>query len=563
MFKKSGSRNQRSKGIRMKHVLQISLLLGVCFWLIYQVKRSHDKRKEFDEKDAKASVKAEIDDVIIKFGRKDLPHVQEVSTNHKHEEEENGVEVEEENKHDEEQDGKAKRVEEGEQEGISKHEDEEQEEGNKHEEDEQEEASKHEEEERDEASKHEEEEEEQEEVREDEGSKHDDDEEQEAEIKDEEAEDGGRGGGDDEVDGNELERADGEAVHEEEFMDEEKEREAEGDDKENEEKENEEKEREGEEESNNSENEQNHDEGDRNVHEAREEHYKADDASSAVSHVTQMINSEDDKLHVENSGDNSMMNVLEQETKANTTEETNGGENKSELKVSESGSSLNATYAKENDHETGSSNSEYISLPNTTHTTEFVDQTSNDSAEVSKETGNKPGEVNNTEMPGSLQNGTSAQHTTEDSKVTEETYQEKANETISYPDSNTANSSKIENVDLATRDSSNSSTNAESGMSEDIAKINATAGGDGFGSSETKEITDSTQNDKSEGDNESNGTDESTDASSNETVDGAQQDPIDTSDNTLPQEEKDARVDLRTLPDITTEGSNHEDAAAE
>ncbi|XWS67530.1 hypothetical protein CRYUN_Cryun04dG0014400 [Craigia yunnanensis] len=475
MLKKSTSRNQRSKGIKIKHVLQICLLLGVCFWLIYQVKRSHDKRKEFDEKDAKASVKVQSDDVILKFGRKDLPHVQEVSKNYKHEEEEeeeNGVE--EENKHDEEQEEKAKRLEEDEQEGASKHEEEEQEEGSKQEEEEQEEASKH-------------EEEEQEEVREEEGSKHDD-EEQDAEIKDEEAEDEGRGDGDDEVDENEQERADGEAVHEEEFIDEEKEREAEGNDKENEEKENEDKE--GEEESDNLANDQIHDGDGRNAHEAREEHYKADDASSAVSHDTQIISSEADKLDMENSNDNSTMNVLEQESKANTSEETNGDENKSELKVDEGknfegGSSLNVTYTKENDHESRSSNSEYISLPNTTHTTDFIDQASNNSTEVSKETGNRPAEVN-TEMPGSLQNGTSAQNTTEDGMVTEEKYKEQANETISkskQPDSNTVDSSKIENVDLATRDSSNSSTTAESVMSEDIAIINATAGGDSFGSS--------------------------------------------------------------------------------
>lgn len=48
-----------------------------------------------------------------------------------------------------------------------------------------------------------------------------------------------------------------------------------------------------------------------------------------------------------------------------------------------------------------SSNSEYILLPNTTQTTDFVDQTSNNSTEMIKETGNKPGEVN-TEMPGSI-----------------------------------------------------------------------------------------------------------------------------------------------------------------
>ncbi|XP_022748633.1 myb-like protein X [Durio zibethinus] len=543
MFKKSASRNQRSKGIKMKHVLQICLLLGVCFWLIYQVKRSHDKRKEFEERDAKASVKVQRDDVILQFGRKELPHVQEVSKNYKHEEEEeeeNGVE--EENKHDEEQEEQAKRLEEEEQEGTRKREEEEQGEASKHEE----------------------------EVQEDEGSMHDD-EEQEADIKDEEAEREGRGDGDDEVDENEQERADGEADHEEEFLDEEKEREVEGDDKENEENE-------GQEEIDNLANDQNHNEGGKNAHEAREEHYKADDASSAVSHDTLISNSEADKLNMENSNENSTMNVSEQETKANSTEEINGDENKSDLKVdegkySEGGSSLNVTYTNENAYENGSSNLEYISLPSTTNTTDLINQASKNSTVVRKETGNKPAEVN-TGMPCSLQNGTaiilkstSSQNATGDGLVTEEKYKEQANEMNSNrkpTDSIAVDSSKTENVDSATTESSNSSTNAESGMSEDIPKINATAGRDSSESSMNKEITDSTQNDKSKGDNKSGGRDESSESTSFiETVDRVQQDPIDSSDNTLPQEETDARIDLSTLPDITIEGSNNEDAAAE
>ncbi|XVE67407.1 hypothetical protein DITRI_Ditri08aG0158000 [Diplodiscus trichospermus] len=556
MFKKSSSRNQRSKGIKKKHVLQICVLLGVCFWLIYQVKHSHDKRKEFDEKDTKASVKAQSDDVILKFGRKDLPNVQEVSKNYKHVEdgEEENV-VGEENKNDEEQEEKAKRLGEEEQEGTGKHEEEEQEEASNHEEEEQEEASKH--------------EEEQEEALEDENSKHDD-EEQEAEIKDEEAEDEGGGDGDDEVNENEQERVDVDADHEE-FLDEEREREAEGDDKENEEKE-------GQEESDNLANDQNDDGSDRNAHEAREEHYKADDASSAVSHDAQIINSEADKLDMENSNDNSTVNVLEQESKANTTEETNGDENKSDLKVdegkhSEGVSSLNVTYTNENDHDNGSSNSAYISLPKTTNTTDFTDQASNNSTEVNKETDNKPAEVN-TGMPGSLQNETavilksaSAQNTTEDGVSTEERYKEQANETNSNgkpSDSIAVDSSKTENINSATTESSNSSTNAESGTPEDISKINATAGGDNSESFMIKEITYSTQNEKSEGDNESGGTDETSESSSsNTTVDRILHDPIDSSDNALAHEETDTRVDLSTLPDITTEGNNNEDAAAE
>ncbi|KAG4209635.1 hypothetical protein ERO13_A03G213300v2 [Gossypium hirsutum] len=543
MFKKISSRNQRSKGIRIKHVLQICLLLGVCFWLIYQVKRSHDKRKEFDAKDAKVSVKEQADDLILKFGRKDLPHVQEASKNFKHEEEEEEENViEDENKHDEEQEEKTKRQEAEEHEGAKKHVEEERVEGSKHEEEEKEEGSKHEEEEEEETNKHEEDEE-AEEVR----SKHED-EEQEAEIKDEEAEDEGKVVGDDEVDENEQERADAEVGNEEELMDEEKEREAEGDDKENEEKE-------GHEGNEESANDQNVDGGDRDTHEAREEQYKGDDASSAVSHDTQITTSETDKLEMENPNDNLTTNVLEQESKANATEKTDGDENKSEGKQSEGGSSstgdenksdlkadegkhsetgsyLNTTDSKANDHDTGSSNSEHISLQNTTDTTELIVQASNNTTEESKETNNEAAK----EIPGSLQNGTSALDTTGGGRVIEEIYKEKAKETV-------VDASKIENV------------------VDDTPRINVTTEGIGFESSTNKETTD---NEKQEGDNESDGKDENEDTSSyNETVDGNHNDPIDTSDNSVSQEEKGTEIDLSTLPDTTTEGANNEDSVAE
>ncbi|KAH1164495.1 hypothetical protein AAZX31_01G226200 [Glycine max] len=84
MIKQSSSRNNRSKGIKVKHVLQIILLLGVCFWLIYQVKHSHDKKKEFHENDAKVH---EEDENIL-----------EDEDKHEHNEHEEGNEHESEEK---------------------------------------------------------------------------------------------------------------------------------------------------------------------------------------------------------------------------------------------------------------------------------------------------------------------------------------------------------------------------------------------------------------------------------------------------------------------------------
>lgn len=72
MYRHSPNRHQKSKGFRLKHVLQICVLVAVCFWLIYQVKHSHDKRKQFDENDAKTSRDMEMNNAVLKLGRKDL-----------------------------------------------------------------------------------------------------------------------------------------------------------------------------------------------------------------------------------------------------------------------------------------------------------------------------------------------------------------------------------------------------------------------------------------------------------------------------------------------------------
>lgn len=115
MVKQSPSRNHRSKGIKVKHVLQICVLLAICFWLIYQVKHSHDNKKAYDE-DAKMST--QVSDEVFILGRKDLqPRLDETTLKNDKLDEE--VEEEEETR--------------GEEEG-NKNEEEEQEEDNKNEE---------------------------------------------------------------------------------------------------------------------------------------------------------------------------------------------------------------------------------------------------------------------------------------------------------------------------------------------------------------------------------------------------------------------------------------------
>ncbi|KAL8205141.1 hypothetical protein R6Q57_008692 [Mikania cordata] len=72
MYRHSPVRNQRSKGIKIKHVVQVCLLIAVCFWLIFQVKRTHDKKKEFDANKNHIGISSAAADAIVKLGRKDL-----------------------------------------------------------------------------------------------------------------------------------------------------------------------------------------------------------------------------------------------------------------------------------------------------------------------------------------------------------------------------------------------------------------------------------------------------------------------------------------------------------
>ncbi|KAM1155521.1 hypothetical protein ACFX14_026247 [Malus domestica] len=45
-------RNQRpAKGLKVKHAIQIALILAVCFWLLYQMKQSHGKDYSESSKD--------------------------------------------------------------------------------------------------------------------------------------------------------------------------------------------------------------------------------------------------------------------------------------------------------------------------------------------------------------------------------------------------------------------------------------------------------------------------------------------------------------------------------
>jgi len=566
MIKRSPSRNPRSKGIKAKHVLQICLLLGVCFWLIYQVKHSHDKKKELEGKDASFSQKTLSHDVLPKLGRKDPHPGLQDKTSEKNEEEDTGMD-EEGNKKEENRYEKEDEEEGGQEGGGTKDDEVEREEEHVHEEEEKGgEVTDHLEKEKEEQIEHEEDE-------------------RNEEANSEENNDEGREVEDDEVDERDREKIEGEADPNGEFMDEEKEREDdEGEKKESQGNEgggkeiqgNEDEDREVQTDNETQSEDQDHD-GGKNSHVAREEHYMADDASSAVTHDTQIISTEPEKEGLEKSNENLAAADLQQEKHSinDNPLDVNGDKNNStsQLEQAENGHSLNATTDEKKNDETTLAKSEDESPNNTTMTELSSDQSvsSNKSTEVSSETGDKQ-VSENLEVPGtSQQNGmlnvsdsTQIRNATVDGHVTgdvanlQPTQSEQVNDGIIsegiQSDSNSKLLGQTENANSFGNDSSNSSSNSESGGSDKtIKKPEVTAAEDvnsGF-SSGTNETTEATHDENSATIHESGGTDENTISSTtNETGDVVIHDPNDSSDSSIGQDEREARIDLGTLPDI-------------
>ncbi|XP_073270550.1 uncharacterized protein [Primulina huaijiensis] len=448
MSRQTPNRNQRSKGIKVKHVLQIFLLLAVCFWLIYQVKHSHDKKKEFDESDAKALISRGGSGTFIRLGRKDI-HPQEEDTitkNEKHdeeaEEEEETTGVVDENKHEE--DGlEDKKVEDTENEKVES--------------------------------------------------------------------------GDDEIEDRGQEKIDSEIDSEEEFVDGEKERD-DDDENENEEKDPED----GQMEKESFIEKGDHDGDDTGTHEAREEHYKADDASSAVTHDTQVETTERENQNDENV--NGHPNNILAETDM-------GGEKRKELEeggemaLDEKHSNVTIGEDKQNVMD-GSENGSSLN----TMVTEVSDdhlKTGNSSTEISTET-------NDQEI---LSEGTSLERSNLQS------IDEQANNSTLVIDdnhfaSNSTNLDETKDAESKTLKSSEMSNNTNS-------------------STETNDAIDAEKSYAEDGANES------LESENTENSEEIQPDSIDVSDSSHSLEETNARLDPDTLPEIQTGGSNTEDIESE
>ncbi|KAF8098373.1 hypothetical protein N665_0268s0042 [Sinapis alba] len=440
-MKKPSSRSQRgSKGIKGKHILQICVLLGVCIWLIYQVKYSHDKKKEFYETDGKKLLESE--DGLVKLGRKDL--LPGYHKNEKHVEED-----EDEINHGEEEKESKSKVENG-----THEEDEEKEEDEVAEEDEEDKSKLGEEvvvEEDEEENKHEE----------------------------------------DEIDEQDQSKTDEDTDKDDDLLEEEKEKES------------------------------NHaDETDMTVDEAREEHYKADDASSAVSHESRILNTEKPK----ESSDNSTGTA--QENNANATVSEVEVQKEPVLKLGEAFVDKTTTEVKDGDSESSTSEAKNVV---------------NESRGETTVNGNSTEAI--LEASGFLQNETKImqERSQEDgappSGSSDEQTVVKLEQTQNESAPNITISANVTSMDSIQDESRNST--SESSVTENISGSNTT---------EVKENT------RSEGDVETGEKEGSNHFSTEQT-----EEADDTPESTMLQEEREALTDPQTLPDIRIEGNEDDE----
>ncbi|KAK6805566.1 hypothetical protein RDI58_003351 [Solanum bulbocastanum] len=544
MYKQSPSRNHRSKGVKVKNVLQICLLLAVCFWLIYQVKHSHDKKKEFDEDDAKSSIKTGSINELMKLGRKDLPQIEGLDTvdeKHREEPEDEIVEEEEEGNKPEEEDleenNTKEKNDEHREDGEDEVDDHDQEKNDERREDGEDEVDDHDQEKNDE---------------------HREDGEDEVDDHDQEKNDEHR---EDEIDDHDHEKSDVERDQEVDAVDEDKER---GEDNE---KETEVNDSQVEEE--NSLEDHDHDEDSSSSHEAREEHYKADDASSAVTHDTVVTTTENEsgKLdqEVEHSADAKsevgVNNIMQINASQNTTvalKEENG-------KADEEDSPPNTTNSEEKHDDPILSTATDTSVSNSTRTEGLTDNS--ESRTYSTELSTRTYDLllqNGTQAVNLEYNATVGDRTS--SNMSSSTSQQSSNSADTVDDnqidSNITFSSKNDEVDSIPVNSSNVSGDTEFSLAEKVVQGNATTD---TVDNEGLPLNDNnaTEDEKADTSSEETGTtDEDVDASIVENLGEVQDDLIDTSDSSTHLEEKHVRTDVETLPEIQTEGSM-EDASAE
>lgn len=514
MFRQVSSRNHRSKGLKVIHVLQMCLLLAICIWLLYQVKHSHDKKEVFDENNLEFANKIDDDRGILIFGRKDLNYGVEMASK-------NGKHGEEEESEEEEIDGSHEILKLGRKDlnlGVEM-------------------ASK------DEKHGKEEESEEREEGNGEENVNKE------------------RAAGDDEIDEHDLEEVDEEADRGEYLTDVEKE----DIEKELEKEENEEK---GSEDVDSSEN-HDHDGDDRNSQEALEEHYRDDDASSAVVQDNHMIRSEIENEESRNSKEVHLDNIekfnLENEHKTNRTEDSPVDKNDSNPNASKlpifmgdgekaiEKPSVNATND-EKGVEVSQSKLENEPLSNITTT-----ESSNQTALHNNAT------VDSTETPSLyLKSRTTILNSTKDQNATFKVgafdKAEPNAETLGLKQTEKSKATTIaEDIETTVLEQTETS-NATSVVKEASNVV--------LGQTSAVEESQEVKSEQTEKSNRTNVVEESDDntvssLATSENSDAIHTENTDSLSSMVTHEERDSLIDLGTLLQIESEGRNTEDAAAE
>lgn len=508
MFKHSPSRTQRSKSFKIKHGLQIFLLIAICFWLLYQVKHSHDKKKAFDEGSIKFSSKLDEENKDGNIGRKGLyTRVDEKPSRDEISEKDEVMEGDEEdNKPEEEEEEEESTPEEGEKESKPE---EEEKEKTKHEEDE-------------EINKDEEEEEE---IGEEENNS-------------EEVEEEGRGAGDDEIDEQDQERDEEEA--ENDVVDEQDKSVKEDTEQGGIQAKLEQMDNAG------SSEDQDHD---RNTQEAREENYKRDDASSAVVRDTHLETTESE------SG-SSYVNEKEQEhsTEMNKklelqqTNATTSGENNGDQKAILAGNVENSSSVILKTHvEKGINESSQIST------------TISHSEEMPKVGDSSIGEENRAYMDsGSAQDQDHDVVTSHRGGSNLETYNQTENSMITSGAEKSDTGTKLSNI--------SENGDIDKGQALDASSSVETVSAAGQNTSLPSTANENNNGTQHEGTKTTvNSTEEADESKASLTKNGVadviQSAANITDSNIIPEEEKEAHIDLGTLPETETEGSNRDDAA--
>ncbi|CAL0305631.1 unnamed protein product [Lupinus luteus] len=73
MVKQTPSRNQRTKGFKLKQGFKILILIALCIWLLYQLKHSNgEKKASYEESSSKIFQMLKAGHEINFFGRKAL-----------------------------------------------------------------------------------------------------------------------------------------------------------------------------------------------------------------------------------------------------------------------------------------------------------------------------------------------------------------------------------------------------------------------------------------------------------------------------------------------------------